>query len=155
MDRFHQKAWALLGLGVLGSTGCAHQARLAERQGVEAEKCELVHRLLQEPVPSQVVREVVAAGRDEPAPVVVYVRRPEEAMLERFFSGDAPSCGDATFKVVQENVLDAVVVYLQEVQGGYAYDARRASHDELSLEGKPQGLLKRKGPEWVAIPGPT
>ncbi|AKQ65260.1 hypothetical protein A176_002172 [Myxococcus hansupus] len=155
MDRFHRKVWVLLGLGVLGGTGCAHQAPLAVRQGVEAEKCELVHRLMKEPVPSQVVQQVAATGRDEPAPVVVYVRRPEQAMLERFFSGDAPSCGDATFKVVQENVLDAVVVYLQEVQDGYAYDARRASHDELSLEGKPQGMLKRRGPEWVAFPGPT
>ncbi|WP_426753161.1 hypothetical protein [Myxococcus sp. Y35] len=155
MDRFHRTVWGLLGLAMLSGAGCAHRARLAERQGVEVEKCELVHRLLQEPAPARVVREVVAAGRDEPAPVVVYVRRPEQAMLERFFSGDAPSCGDATFKVVQENVLDAVVVYLQEVQDGYAYDARRASHDELSLEGKPQGMLKRRGLDWVAIPGPT
>jgi len=155
MDRIHRRVWGLLGLGMLGGAGCAHQARLAEREAVEAEKCGLVHRLLREPGPSRVVQEVAAAGRDEPAPVVVYVRRPEQAMLERFFSGDAPSCGDATFKVVQENVLDAVVVYLQEVQGGYAYDARRASHDQLSIEGTPQGVLKRRGLGWVAVPGPT
>ncbi|NMO19344.1 hypothetical protein HPC49_12710 [Pyxidicoccus fallax] len=155
MSRFHRMAWVTLGLGVLGGTGCAHhKARVAEQHVEEAEKCQLVRSVLQEPEPSRLVNELASDGREEPAPVVVYVRRPEQAMLERFFRGDEPVCGDTTFKVVQENVLDAVVVYLQEVQDGYAYDARRASPQELSMDGKPQGLVKRAGPAWVAGPGP-
>ena len=156
MSRFHRMAWVTLGLGVLGATGCAHQAPVASLQEshAEAEKCQLVQSVLKEPGPSQVVRDIAAEGREEPTPVVVYVRRPEESMLERFFKGEEPLCGDATFKVVQENVLDAVVLYLQEVQDGYAYDARRGGPEELSLEGKPQGLVKRQGLAWVASPGP-
>lgn len=155
MSRFHRMVWAALGLGLLGSTGCAHNpARVAVKHEGEAEKCQLLQSVLKEPTPAKLVRELASEGREEPTPVVVFVRRPEESMLERFFAGDAPLCGDGTFKVVQENVLDAVVVYLQEVQDGYAYDARRAGPEELSLEGTPQGLVKREGPAWVAAPGP-
>ena len=156
MSRIHRMAWVSLGLGLLGSVGCAHQdrARMAERRTDEAEKCQLVQSVLKEPTPSQLVKEIASEGREEPTPVVVYVRRPEESMLERFFVGDEPLCGDGSFRVVQENVLDAVVVYLQEVQDGYAYDARRAGPEELSLEGKPQGKVKRAGLSWVASPGP-
>jgi len=154
MSRLHRMAWLSLGLGLLGSTGCAHQERLTVNREAEVEKCQLVQSVLKEPAPSQLVRELASEGRKAPTPVVVYVRRPEESMLERFFAGDEPLCGDGTFKVVQENVLDAVVVYLQEVQGGYAYDARRAGPEHLTLEGKPQGRVKRNGPAWVAAPGP-
>ncbi|WP_164019337.1 hypothetical protein [Pyxidicoccus trucidator] len=154
MSRFHRVAWVTLGLGLLGSTGCAHQAPVAVKREAEAEKCQLVRSVLKEPTPSRLVSELASEGREEPTPVVVYVRRPEESMLERFFEGDEPLCGDDTFQVVQENVLDAVVVYLQEVQDGYAYDARRAGPEQLTLEGKPQGLVKRNGPSWVAAPGP-
>ena len=121
--RFHRMAWVTLGL--LGGTGCVHTVPLAVRREAEAEKCQLVQSVLKEPAPSRLVRELASEGREEPTPVVVYVRRPEESLLERFFEGDKPLCGDATFQVVQENVLDAVVVYLQEVQDGYAYDVPR------------------------------
>ncbi|QSQ24966.1 hypothetical protein JY651_08520 [Pyxidicoccus parkwayensis] len=155
MSRFHRMAWAALGLGLLGSAGCAHTpARVVVTHESEAEKCQLVQSVLKEPEPSQLLQEVASEGREEPAPVVVYIRRPEQSLLERFFVGDEPLCGDGTFKVVQDNVLDAVVVYLQEVQDGYAYDAHRAGPQELSMEGKPQGLVKRDGPAWVASPGP-
>ncbi|MBZ4419985.1 hypothetical protein [Myxococcus sp. RHSTA-1-4] len=154
MSRFHRMAWMSLGLGVLGGAGCAHQPRVAEQRVEEVEKCQLVRSVLQEPEPARLVKELASDGREEPAPVVVYVRRPEQAMLERFFADDAPLCGDATFKVVQENVLDAVVVYLQEVQDGYAYDAHRAGPQELSMEGKPQGIVKRQGYSWVVSPEP-
>ncbi|WP_342374720.1 hypothetical protein NVS55_25690 [Myxococcus stipitatus] len=151
MDRFQRWAWGAMGVALLAGAGCAHQAPLAERREVEADKCSLVQSVLKEPTPSRMVEEIASLGRNEPTPVRVYVRRPEQAMLERFFEGDEPHCGDATFKVVQESVLDAVVVYLQEVQeGGYAYDARRSGPDELTLEGQPQGTLRRAGPAWVA-----
>jgi hypothetical protein len=145
-------AWVTLGL--VAGTGCVRTVPLAVRREAETEKCQLVQSVLKEPTPSRLVQELASEGREEPTPVVVYVRRPEQSMLERFFAGDKPLCGDATFQVVQENVLDAVVVYLQEVQDGYAYDARRAGPEELSLEGTPQGQVKRQGPAWVAGPGP-
>ncbi|TQF09884.1 hypothetical protein FJV41_42325 [Myxococcus llanfairpwllgwyngyllgogerychwyrndrobwllllantysiliogogogochensis] len=150
MERFQRWAWGVVGVTLLAGAGCAHQAPLAVRREVEAEKCSLIQSVLKEPTPSRVVEEIAAQGRHEPTPVRVYVRRPEQSMLERFFEGDEPRCGDATFKVVQESVLDAVVVYLQEVREGYAYDARRSGPDELTLEGTPQGTLKRAGPQWVA-----
>ncbi|WP_163786137.1 hypothetical protein [Myxococcus vastator] len=154
MSRFHRTAWAALGLGLLGSTGCAHNpARVAVTHEAEAQKCLLLQSVLKKPTPAQLVRELASERREEPTPVVVFGLRPEESMLERFFAGDEPLCGDGTFKVVQENVLDAVVVYLQEVQDGYAYDARRAGPEELSLEGKPQGLVKREGSAWVTASG--
>lgn len=155
MSRIHRVAWAALGLGLLAGTGCAHTpARVAVSRQAEAEKCQLVQSVLKEPAPAQLIQELASEGREEPTPVVVYVRRPEQSMLERFFVGDEPVCGDTSFKVVQDSVLDAVVVYLQEVQDGYAYDARRAGPQELSMEGRPQGLVKRDGLSWVASPGP-
>ncbi|MCP3101400.1 hypothetical protein LZ198_21230 [Myxococcus sp. K15C18031901] len=150
MKRFQQLAWGVLSLPLLAGAGCAHKAPLAVRREMEAQKCALVQSVLREPTPARVVGEIAAQGREEPTPVRVYVRRPEQSMLERFFEGDEPHCGDATFKVVQESVLDAVVVYLQEVGEGYAYDAHRSGPDELTLESKPQGRLKRAGPAWVA-----
>jgi hypothetical protein len=148
MTRLHWMAGVTLGL--LGATGCVHTVPIAERRVAEAEKCQLVQSVLKEPTASKLVQELTSEGREEPAPVVVYVRRPEEAMLERFFEGERPLCGDGTFQVVQENVLDAVVVYLHEVQDGYAYDVRRAGPEELSMEGTPQGAVKRAGAAWVS-----
>jgi hypothetical protein len=142
-------AFAVAGLGFLGATACVRAVPLAERVQVESEKCTLVQALMRQPAPAQAVRKYVDEGRGDKAPVVVYVRRPEEATLERFFTGE-PQCADDTFKVVQENVVDAVVVYLQEVQGGYAYDARRASPDRLSMDGRPQGTVRKDGSVWVA-----
>ncbi len=146
--RFHRMAWVTLGL--LGATGCVHTVPIAERRVAEAEKCQLVQSVLKEPTASKLVQELASEGREEPAPVVVYVRRPEQSMLERFFEGERPFCGDGTFQVVQENVLDAVVMYLQEVDGGYAYDVRRAGPEELTMDGTPQGTVKRAGPAWVS-----
>lgn len=148
MNRFHRMAWVTL--GVLGATGCVHTVPVAERRVAEAEKCQLVQSVLKEPAPSKLVQEIASQGREEPAPVVVYVRRPEESMLERFFEDERPMCGDGTFQVVQENVLDAVVMYLQEVEGGYAYDVRRAGPEQLTMEGTPQGSVKRAGTAWVS-----
>lgn len=149
-SRFFRKTLCTLGLGLLATTGCARTLPYAQRQEVETDKCELVQTLMRQPSPSRAAKQIVSEGREEQVPVVVYVRHPEEAMLERFFHGD-PECGDPTFKVVQDNVVDAVVVYLQEVQGGYAYDARRAGPEQLSVDdSQPQGTLKREGSTWVA-----
>jgi hypothetical protein len=148
IHRFHRMAWVTLGM--LGATGCVHTVPIAERRVAEAEKCQLVQSVLKESVPSKLVQEIASEGREEPAPVVVYVRRPEQSMLERFFEEDQPLCGDGTFQVVQASVLDAVVVYLQEVQDGYAFDVRRAGPEELSMDGTPQGTVKRAGAAWVS-----
>ncbi|WP_375758082.1 hypothetical protein [Corallococcus exercitus] len=142
-------ALAVAGLGFMGTVGCVRNVPYAQRMEVEDEKCTLLQALMRQPAPAQAIQKFVAEGKEERAPVVVYVRRPEEATLERFFTGE-PQCANDSFKVVQENVVDAVVVYLQEVQGGYAYDAQRSSPEHLSMEGRPQGTVRKDGTVWVA-----
>ncbi|MFB1483912.1 hypothetical protein [Corallococcus sp. RDP092CA] len=143
------RALAVAGLGLLGTVGCAHSVPLAQRVEAEDEKCTLLQALMRQPAPSRAIQQFVAEGKEERAPVVVYVRHPEEDSLERFFTGE-PQCANDSFKVVQENVVDAVVVYLQEVQGGYAYDAQRSSPEHLTMEGRPQGTVRKDGAVWVA-----
>lgn len=140
---------AVAGLGLLGAAGCVRTVPYAKRMAVESEKCTLIQALMQQPAPSQAIQQFVAEGKEAKAPVVVYVRHPEESTLERFFSEDT-ECADASFKIVQENVVDAVVVYLQEVQGGYAYDAQRSSPEHLTMDGQPQGTVRKDGTVWVA-----
>ncbi|NOJ95104.1 hypothetical protein D7W82_16180 [Corallococcus sp. CA049B] len=142
-------ALAVAGLGLLGTVGCAHSVPLEQRVQAEDEKCTLLQALMRQPEPAKAIQKFVAEGKEERAPVVVYVRHPEEATLERFFTGDT-QCANDSFKVVQENVVDAVVVYLQEVQGGYAYDAQRSSPDRLTMDGRPQGTVRKDGAVWVA-----
>ncbi|MBN8471960.1 hypothetical protein JYJ95_36110 [Corallococcus exiguus] len=142
-------ALAVAGLGFLGTVGCAHSVPLEQRVQAEDEKCTLLQALMRQPAPAKAIQKFVAEGKEERAPVVVYVRHPEEATLERFFTGDI-QCANESFKVVQENVVDAVVVYLQEVQGGYAYDAQRSSPDRLTMDGRPQGTVRKDGTVWVA-----
>ncbi len=128
-----------------GGAGGAGAARLDA-----AAQCELVRTLLREPVPSQLVSQFHEAGyTGEPAPVVVYVRRPAESTLERFFEG-TPECGDATFRVMRESAADALVLYLEaSEEQGYAYDARRSGPEELTLAGTPQGKVRRSEAGWV------
>ncbi|MBU8899198.1 hypothetical protein DRW03_34080 [Corallococcus sp. H22C18031201] len=150
-SRPFRKMLGTLPLALLAVSGCARTLPFAPRRDVEAHKCELVQTVMHQPSPSLAAQQIVSEGRAGQVPVVVYVRHPDQSMLERFFQGE-PQCGDPTFRVVQENVVDAVVVYLQEVQGGYAYDARRASPEQLTAEaGKPQGTLKRRGASWVSV----
>ena len=135
----------------LTAVGCVHTVPLAQRVKAEEGKCELVRTLLREPVPSQLVSQFHPEGyTGEPAPVVVYVRRPAESTLERFFEGAAPDCADTTFRVVQEAAVDAVVVYLEAVADGYTYDAQRSNPQELAVVGKPQGTVKRRGTGWAS-----
>ncbi len=135
----------------LAATGCVHTVPLAQRVQAEEGKCELVRTLLREPVPSQLVSQFHPEGyTGEPAPVMVYVRRPAESTLERFFEGTSPDCADTTFRVVQEAAVEAVVVYLEEEADGYTYDARRSSPLELSIAGKPQGTVRRSGAGWAS-----
>ncbi|GMU03550.1 hypothetical protein KH5H1_76730 [Corallococcus caeni] len=142
-------ALAVAGLGLLGTVGCVRTVPYAQRVEAEDEKCTLLQALMRQPAPAQAIQKFVAEGKEERAPVVVYVRHPEEATLERFFTGDT-QCANDQFKVVQENVVDAVVVYLQEVQGGYAYDAQRSSPEHLTMDGRPQGTVRKDGATWVA-----
>ncbi|MBN9686598.1 MULTISPECIES: hypothetical protein [unclassified Corallococcus] len=142
-------ALAVAGLGLLGSVGCVRTVPYAQRVEAEDEKCTLLQALMRQPEPAKAIQKFVSEGKEQRAPVVVYVRRPEEATLERFFTGDT-QCANDSFKVVQENVVDAVVVYLQEVQGGYAYDAQRSSPEHLSMDGRPQGTVRKDGAVWVA-----
>jgi hypothetical protein len=84
--------------------------------------------------------------------VLVFVRKPEQGLLERFFAGESPECGTAEFRVVRELGKQGLVLYLQETRDGYAYDAQRAGPEELSMGGTPQGLVRRSGGGgWVAV----
>ncbi|WP_224249525.1 hypothetical protein [Hyalangium gracile] len=137
-----------LGLAVVG---CAHTTPSAQLAQEEDAKCALVRTLLSEPVPSRHMGELEAEGREAPVPVAVFVRDAEQGMLERFFVGDSPSCGDEQFHVVRQLGRQGLVLYLEETKEGYAYDARRAGPEELSMGGAPQGVVRRKAEGgWVA-----
>jgi hypothetical protein len=133
----------------LAAVGCVRTVPYAQRMQEEEGKCELVRTLMREPAPAELLSRFHGGDFDgEPAPVMVYLRRPREFALERFFEG-SPDCDDTTFRVVQGAAVDAVVVYLEAVADGYTYDARRARPEELTMAGTPQGLLRRSGGGWV------
>lgn len=133
----------------LAAVGCVRTVPHAQRMREEEGKCELVRTLMREPVPTQLLSQFHQGdSSDEPTPVMVYLRRPQESSLERFFEG-SPDCTDATFRVVRDATVDAVVVYLEAVADGYTYDARRANPAELTMAGTPQGLVRRSGDGWV------
>jgi hypothetical protein len=137
-----------LGLAV---AGCAHSVPPAQRLQEEDARCSLVRMLMTEPVPSRQVTELASEGRELPVPVAVFLRRPEQGVLERFFSRDSLDCGDEQFHVVRQLGRKGLVLYLQETQDGYSYDAQRAGPDELSMGGAPQGVVRRNAEGgWVA-----
>lgn len=140
---------AVLGLAV---AGCAHSvSSSAPSHQTEAERCELVHTLMREPAVTQQRSALESEGRELPLPVVVFVRDPEEGLLERFFAEDASACGDSQFRVVRELAREGVVLYLQETPEGYSYDVRRAGPERLSMGGEPQGAVRRNAQGgWVA-----
>ncbi|MBN1206309.1 MAG: hypothetical protein JXB05_15440 [Myxococcaceae bacterium] len=132
---------AMLGLTVVG---CAHSVPVAQRLQEEEARCALVQTLMREPVPVQHVAELSAEGKTLPVQVAVFVRTPEESLLERFFESDASLCGDTRFRVVRELLGEGLVLYLQETPDGYTYDARRAGPEDLSMGGAPQGMVRRR-----------
>lgn len=137
-----------LGLAVVG---CAHSVPPSQRIQEEDAKCSLIRTLLAEPVPSQQIAELTSAGRDMGVPVAVFVRRPDQGVLERFFAGDAPDCGNDQFHVVRQLGRKGLVLYLEETKDGYSYDAQRAGPDDLSMGGAPQGVVRRNAEGgWVA-----
>ncbi|HYO51577.1 hypothetical protein [Archangium sp.] len=134
----------------LAATGCMRSHASLIKPEEEAGKCELVQTLMREQVPRQLLSGLMADGRDGPVQVLVFVRRPEQAMLERLFEGE-PSCGGSNYRVVQQSTTDALVLFLQPRADGYIYDAQRAAPDELSRGGEAKGAVsKRDGGGWVA-----
>jgi hypothetical protein len=137
----------------LTAVGCSHTQMAAQRlQEEEGGKCLLVQTLLREPVPARYVEELAATGREETVPVMVFVRKPDEGMLERYFAGDTTACGSKSFRVVRQFNQRGLVLYLQETPEGYTYDARKTGPDQLSMDGAPQGIVRRasSGDGWVA-----
>jgi hypothetical protein len=135
----------------LAVVGCAHAVPSSQRMQEEDARCSLVRTLLTEPGPSRELTELASEGRQLPVPVAVFVRRPEQGVLERFFSGESPDCGDTQFHVVRQLGRKGLVLYLQETQDGYSYDAQRAGPEELSMGGAPQGVVRRNAEGgWVA-----
>jgi hypothetical protein len=138
----------MLGLAI---AGCAHSVPAAQRLQEEEQKCALVQTLLREPAPAQLMAELATEGREPPVPVVVFVRKPEQGLLERLIAGESPECGDTGFRVVRQLGREGLVLYLQETPDGYSYDARRAGPEELSMGGTPQGAIRRNGEGgWAA-----
>lgn len=135
----------------LGLVGCAHSLSSEQKSQQEDAKCELVRTLLSEPVPAQRITEFTTEGRELPVPVAVFLRKPEQGVFERFFESDSPDCGDTQFHVVRQLGRQGVVLYLQETQDGYTYDARRAGPEELSMGGTPQGTVRRKAQGGWAV----
>lgn len=135
----------------LAAAGCVRKMPLAQRVEVEDGKCELVRTLLREPKPSELLSQSRPEGTaGEPAPVMVYLRKPADSAMERFFVG-TPECEDGSFRVVQESAVEAVVVYLEAAaDGGYTYDARRSKPEELTVASAPMGKVHRNGTGWVA-----
>jgi hypothetical protein len=142
---------ALAGALGLAVAGCAHSVPSHERLQEEGARCALVQTLLREPVPAQLILDMTSGGRELPVPVAVFVRKPEEELLERFFVGDSPACGDTHFRVVRQLTREGLVLYLRETPDGYAYDARRAGPEDLSMVEEPQGVVRRNAKGgWVA-----
>jgi hypothetical protein len=83
------------------------------------------------------------ADEEVPVQVTVFMRNPEEGLLERLFEGDTPACGGPRFQVVRQLSRQGLVLYLQETPEGYAYASRRAGPEELSMGGEPQGVVRR------------
>ena len=138
----------------LGMVGCAHSLPSAQSIQQEDAKCALVRTLLNEPVPAQHVAALSAESKEQVAvSVAVFVRKPEQGVLERFFVADSPDCGDNQFHVVRELGRQGLVLYLQETQDGYTYDARRAGPEALSMDGTPQGKVRRKVEGGWAVAG--
>jgi hypothetical protein len=135
-------------LSCLVISGCGFARRVSGNPVEEAGKCELVQALLHEPLPARYVAELTEEIPSAPAPVLVFVSRPEQGMLERLFVGE-PSCGDDTFQVEQEGLSESGVFFLRPVVGGYAFDVQRLGPDELSLGGAPKGMVRHEGGSWV------
>jgi hypothetical protein len=134
----------------LALVGCAHSVPVAKRLQEEETKCALVQMVLREQVPAQQLAEFATEGREPPVPVVVFVRRPEQGLLERYFVGESPECGDNPFRVVRQLGREGLVLYLQETRDGYSYDVRRSGPEELSMGGTPQGVVRRSaGGSWA------
>lgn len=144
------KRLVLPALFALTATGCMHSAEARIEPAEEAGKCELVQTLMRERVPQQLLSELMADGNDGPSQVLVFVRRPEEAMLERLFVGGEPECGGPNYKVVQAITREAVVFFLQPRENGYIYDAQRVAPDELSLGGEAKGAVTKSEGGWVS-----
>lgn len=139
----------MLGLALVG---CAHSVPVTQQLQQEQEKCALVQMVLHEPQPAQELAAFANDGTEPPIPVMVFVRKPDQGLLERYFVGESPECGDTQFRVVRQLGRKGLIVYLQEApNGGYSYDARRAGPEELSMGGAPQGVVRRN-PEggWAA-----
>jgi len=138
----------VLGLALVG---CAHsQAPSRPLQTAEA-RCQLVQTLAREPVVDQRLSEMVNEGQELPVPLTVFVRNPEEGQLERLFEDDVPQCGGEQFRVVRQLAREGLVIYLHESPDGFAFDARRAGPDDLTMAGSPQGFVRRSTEGgWVA-----
>lgn len=138
----------------LAATGCSQSSvvrpAVSERFSQENDKCTLVQTLMHERVPQQLLAGVSHAEDSSAAQVVVYLHRPEDAVLERLFVGE-PRCEGPGYSVVQESTREAVVLFLQPRGTGFVYSAQRAAPGQLALGGESKGSVnQRDDGAWVA-----
>jgi hypothetical protein len=141
------KRRALLALLPLAA-GCVRAPPDPVRSQEEPVKCELVRTLMREPLPQSYLAQLAAEGQEGLAPVLVFIHRPEEGLLERLFAGE-PTCAGEGFRVVQQILKHSVVLYLQPRAEGYAYDVRRSEVEGLALAGTPRGEVRLEDGSWV------
>ena len=149
-------------LGALAATlalaACA-PGREAQRRTAIAEaadlrqRCELVRAVMGEAGPARAVAELRALEDDDgPAPLLVFRSSGGESpLLERFVPASA-GCGASDFQVVQDAARRTVVLFLTPVDGGYAYEARVATPEELTPRAtQPRERLVRSGDGWSSV----
>jgi hypothetical protein len=142
--------YVLPALLTLAATGCVRAPPAAARSLEESAKCELVRTLMEEPLPRRYLSQLGVEGMEGPAPVLVFLRDPEQGLLERLFVGE-PTCGGDSYRVVQHILTDSVVLYLQPAgEAGYTFDVQRSDPAGLALGGEPKGSVRREGGSWVA-----
>ncbi|ATB32530.1 hypothetical protein [Melittangium boletus] len=143
------KRLVLPALLALASTGCMHAQAPLVPEPDEAGKCELIQTLMREQLPQRLLQGLVEDGHSSPTQVLVFVRKPDDAVLERLFAGD-PSCEGPAFKVVREITGESLVLFLQPQGDGYVYDAQRASPERMSLGGEAKGAVRKREGVWAA-----
>ena len=147
------KRLVLPALLALAATGCMHalppETAATATPEAESGKCALVQTLVREQEPQRILSGLEADGHDGPTQVLVFVRGPDEDVLERLFSGD-PACGGANFKVVREITREAMIIFLQRQGEGFVYDAQRAGPNRMSLGGPAKGAVKKREGIWAA-----
>ena len=117
-----------------------------EERAADRDRCALVQAVMAEPT-SRALLEALQPRFEGPVPLAVYVRRPEEGMLERFLIQEL-ACATAEFRIVARAPARALLLYLADAPQGFTFALEQGSPEDLALEGDPQGRVVRAGSGW-------